>query len=139
MKKVMITAALIGVIGFAGIQAASAHGRYFDSGDNYGYGYCGNWGDNDRPSYNAETPKAYDKFRTETEGIRKDIVVKRSELNALYRQDNPDEKKVAALTGEIYDLETQIEEKAETAGLGSRFEHGPGMMYTYRGGHMMGW
>ena len=32
----------------------------------------------------------------------KEIVVKRSELDALMRQDNPDEKKVAKLTGDLY-------------------------------------
>ena len=60
------------------------------------------------------------------------------------KNDNPDEKKVAKLTGDLYDLETELEAKAESTGVRNRhfYGHGPGMMGTYgqgRGGHMMGW
>ena len=85
-----------------------------------------------------------EKFRDDTSASRKAIVVKRSELNALLRNDNPDEKKVAKSTGELYDIETELEAKAEEAGVRNRYlyEHGPNMMRGYgggRGGHMMGW
>ena len=60
------------------------------------------------------------------------------------RQDNPDETKVAKLTGELYDLKTDLDKKAEAAEIDtpSAYEYGPGMMQGYgwgRSGHMMGW
>ncbi len=139
MKKLITAAALISVISLAGIQIASAHGGYYSNNSDY----CGSYSTDDRTLTNtdAETIK---KFRTDTKSVRKEIVVKRSELNALLRNDNPDERKVAALTGELYDLESEFEEKAEKTGIRNRYSynHGPGMMGTYgrgRGGHMMGW
>ena len=143
MKKTVTAAALIAALTFAGIQTASAHGgRYFGS-NNYGPGYCGNYY-NDSSAYNEEDQAALEKFRDDTKAIRKEIVVKRSELNALISKDNPDETKVAKLTGELYDLEAELDSKAEAAGIDERFAygHGPGMMRGYgwgRGGHMMGW
>ena len=152
MKKVLTAAALIGAISFAGVQAASAHGGY----NSNNYDNCGAYSTNDR-TYSEKDAEAVDKFRAETNSTRKDIVVKRSELNALLRNDNPDEKKVAKLTGDLYDLETELEAKAETTGVRNRYssyDHGPSMMGTYgrgrgghmmdtygrgRGGHMMGW
>jgi hypothetical protein len=95
-------------------------------------------------TYTEKDAEAIEKFRVETNSTRKQIVVKRSELNALLRNDNPDEKKVAKLTGDLYDLETELESKAESTGVKNRYfyGHGPGMMGNYgwgRGGHMMGW
>lgn len=142
MKKIVTAAALISVLIFAGIQSASAHGgRYF--GNNYGGGYCGNYDDNSQ-GLTEKDQAAIEKFKDDTSAIRKEIVVKRSELNALMRQDNPDETKVAKLTGDLYDLKTDLNKKAEAAGIDnpSFYEHGPGMMQGYgwgRGGHMMGW
>lgn len=136
MKKTLLAAALIGTIGIAGVQIASAHN---DFGGNYG-GYCGNYSTQDR-GFSEQDSKAYEKFLDDTGTIRKEIAVKQSELNALYRQDNPDEKKVAALTGELYDLQNQINQKARTAGL-SNPGYGPGMMWgtgSGRGRNMMKW
>lgn len=129
MKKMIMTTALIGLIGFAGIQLASAHSY------GGGYGYCGNY-NGGYAALNDKDREAIEKFRSETSDIRKEIVVKRSELNALARQDNPDEKKVARLTGELYDLQEAFEKKAGDTGY-----RGYGMMHDggYRGGHMMDW
>ena len=140
MKKIVTIAAILSVIGFASYQAASAHGNYYNKGD---YGYCGSF-TTDESTYNKEDAEAIEKFQTETSAIRKEIVVKRSELNALLRNDNPNEKRVAELTGNLYDLEAELETKAEAAGIDNRYayRHGPGMMRGYGwgpGGHMMGW
>jgi Spy/CpxP family protein refolding chaperone len=138
MKKLVTAAVLIGAISFAGIQAASAHSGYYNNNvDN-----CGSYSTDDR-TFTEKDAQAVDKFRDETKSIRKEIFVKKSELNALFRNDNPDERKVAKLTGELYDLETELQEKAETTGVRNRYsyDHGSGMMGTYgrgRGGHMMG-
>ncbi len=139
MKKLITAAAIISVISLAGIQVASAHS------DNYSnnYDYCGSYSTDNRAVTEKDT-EAIEKFRVETNSIRKEIVVKRSELNALLRNDNPDEKKVAKLTGDLYDLQSELEEKADKAGVRGRYayDHGQGMMNSYgrgRGGHMMGW
>ena len=139
MKKLITAAAIMSVISLAGIQAASAHGGNYSNNNDY----CGSYGTDDR-TFTEKDAEAVEKFRVETNSTRKEIVVKRSELNALLRNDNPDEKKVAKLTGDLYDLETELEAKAESTGVRNRhfYGHGPGMMGTYgqgRGGHMMGW
>lgn len=142
MKKTVTVAALLGVLTLAGIQAVSAHdGRYYGN-DGNGRGYCGNY-DADRTGISEKEQAVLEKFKEDTSTLRKDIVVKRSELNALMRQNNPDETKVAKLTGELYDLETDLDKKAEAAEIDAPFadRHGPGMMqgYGWRGGHMMNW
>jgi hypothetical protein len=139
MKKFVTAAAIIGVISLAGIQTASAHGGNYSNN----YDYCGSYSTDNR-TFTEKDAEAIEKFRAETNSVRKEIVVKRSELNALFRNDNPDEKKVAKLTGDLYDLETELNAKAEKTGVRNRYsyDHGPGMMGTYgrgRGGHMMGW
>ena len=125
MKKLITAAALIGVIGFAGIQIASAHGGYFGNNHAYRGSYS-----TDARTFTEKDAQALEKFRADTNSVRKEIVVKRSELNALLRNDNPDERKVAQLTGDLYDLETELETKAETTGIRGRssYNHGPGMM-----------
>jgi len=139
MKKIMIAAALIGVIGIAGTQIASAHGGFRG-----GYGYCGNGYGYDRFDDQASDTvrNNYDKFLDETKASRKEITVKRSELNALMNQANPDEKKVAALTGELYDLNAELDKKADAIGIESGYMHGPGMMWHNGWGpgrHMRAW
>ena len=143
MKKTITAAALIAALTFAGIQTAAAHGGRYSGNNNYGPGYCGSF-NNDNREYTEEEQDALEKFKADTSAIRKEIVVKRSELNALMRQDNPDETKVAKLTGELFDLRADFDSKAEAAEIDTAFgdEHGPGMMRGYgwgRGGHMMGW
>ena len=137
MKKVLTAAAILSVLSFAGIPAVSAHGGY-----NNNYGYCGSYGAENK-AYTEKDVEALEKFRTETSAIRKEIVVKRSELNALLRNDNPDEKKVAKLTGDLYDLEAEFEAKAEETGARSRYSYNdPHHMRGYgwgSGHHMMGW
>ena len=144
MKKIVTVLAILSLIGFASYKAASAHGgRYFGS-NNYGPGYCGTYNSENR-GYTEEDQAAFEKFRDDTKAIRKEIVVKRSELNALISKDNPDETKVAKLTGDLYDLKAELESKAEAAGIDNRYayRHGPGMMgghgWGYGHHHMMGW
>ena len=139
MKKLLTAVSIVSILSLAGIQTASAHSRYYSNN----YDYCGSYSTDNRTFAEKEI-EAVEKFRAETSSVRKEIVVKRSELNALLRNDNPDEQKVAKLTGELYDLETALEEKAKKTGIRNRYayDHGSGMMGTYgwgRGGHMMGW
>ena len=126
MKKYLVAAALIGAIGFSTISMVNARGNYGygtgpGSGDCNGVRYCDNWSNSEKDSEKAAA------FFEETKETRKEIVVKRSELDALMRQDNPDEKKVAKLTGDLYDLQTQMEEKAGvTFEKSARNGYGPG-------------
>ncbi len=122
MKKYLAAAALIGAIGFTGISMANARGNYGPgpgSGDCDGGRYC------NKGFYSEEDNEKAAAFFAETKELRKEIVVKRSELDAMMLQDNPDEKKVAKLTGDLYDLEAQMEEKAEETFEG-KSGYGPG-------------
>ena len=120
MKKYLTAAALIGAIGFTGISMANARGNY-GYGPGSGYGgcnggrYCDSWAPSEKDDEKASA------FFADTKELRKEIVVKRSELDAMMLQDNPDEKKVAKLTGDLYDLKAQMEEKADET-----FEGKPG-------------
>ncbi|KPJ97388.1 MAG: hypothetical protein AMJ60_11400 [Desulfobacterales bacterium SG8_35] len=129
MKKYLVAAALIGAIGLSGISMANARGNYgYGPGPGYencsGGRYCDNW------SYAEKDDEKAAAFFEETKELRKEIVVKRSELDALMRQDNPDEKKVAQLTGELFDLQNTMEEKGGKAFEGRpRYGYGPGPGY----------
>jgi len=129
MKKYLTAAVLLGLIGFAGISMANPQGNY-----GYGYGncggpaYCDNWSDSEKDEAKSSA------FFEETKEIRREIVVKKSELEALMLQDNPDEKKVAGLTGELYDLRSKMQEKAEKTFEGrTRYGYGPGYGNSGRG------
>jgi len=136
MKKLVTAAAIISIISLAGIQTVFAHGggNYSNNND-----YCGSFSTDDR-NVTEKDAEAIEKFRAETSSSWKEIVVKRSELNALLRNDNPDEQKVAKLTGELYDLETELQAKAEKSGISGRnaYGHGPGMMGANSWGHGSG-
>jgi hypothetical protein len=144
MKKLLLIAALIGSLGLGGYQVASAH----MGGYGGGYGYCGDYGYGGQ-GYTEDDAEAISKFRAETVAIRRDLAVKRAELRALNRQDNPDVKRVAELTGEVFDLQTKLDQIAEKHELhkgGRGYGHGygdhRGMMGDGgrgRGRHMMDW
>ncbi len=135
MKKYLAAAALIGAIGFTGISMAN-------SPDNYGSGYgncggpryCDNWSSSEKDNEKASA------FFDETKELRREIVVKRSELDAMMRQDNPDEKKVAKLTGDLFDLQNNMSEKADKAFEGRAGNgYGPGPGYGNCGRGRRGW
>jgi Spy/CpxP family protein refolding chaperone len=138
MKKYLVAAALIGAIAFSGLSMANARGYGYGPGPGYGDcnggRYCDSWSSSEKDDEKTSA------FFEETKEARKEIVVKRSELDALMQQDNPDEKKVAKLTGELFDLQTTMQEKADKAfegraGNGS----GPGPGYGNCGRGRRGW
>jgi Spy/CpxP family protein refolding chaperone len=138
MKKYLVAAALIGVIGFSGMSMANARGYGYGFGPGYsgcdGGRYCDNW------SYSEKDEAKASAFLEETKETRKEIVVKRSELDALMLQDNPDEKKVAKLTGELYDLQTMMQEKADKTFEGRAGNgYGPGQGFGNCGKGRRGW
>ena len=137
MKKYLVVAALVGAIGFAGMSMANARGNY-GYGPGPGYGDCGGGRYCDKGSYSEEDNEKASAFFEETKGLRKEIVVKRSELEALMLQENPDEKKVAKLTGDLYDLRTTMDDKADKAFEG-KAGYGPGPGYGNCGKGRRGW
>lgn len=56
-------------------------------------------------------------FRTDNQAIIKEMAMKRAEKRALMQGDNPDSKLAAQLTGEMFDLRTTMQLKAEEAGV----------------------
>jgi zinc resistance-associated protein len=145
MKKVLIAAALVSVLGLSGLQAATA-GPGWGPGDNS----CRECGMGGRFESEANY-KAIEKFREETVALRKTLAVKRGEYRALMHKDNPDEKRAAALSGELFDLRNELQQKAAERGIFSGFGHrefGCNMMADddddnkdsgrgrHRGGHM---
>ena len=114
VKKYLAVAALVGIFSFVGFSMVSARGNHGHGPDMaYGYGndcgYCDNW------SYDDQDKEKVDTFLKESQETRKQLAVKRSERRALMQQDNPDEKKVGKLTGEIFDLKNLLDEKSRVA------------------------
>ncbi len=129
MKKRLLTIAAIATIGLAGYQLAEA--RPWAGGPGYMMG----------PGYNQqldeETLKAQEKFLSETTELRKKMFAKRAELAAAQNNANPDEKKVAKLSEEFFDLREAIHKKATESGLAGR-GFGPGACGGPCGGAGMG-
>ena len=131
MKKYLAAAALIGALGFTGISMASPQ-NYYGCNNYGGQRYCENRG------YSENDSEKLSALDEETKELRKTIIVKRSELDALMRQDNPDEKKVAKLAGDIYDLQAAMDEKADSV-YGGRTGYGQRPGYGYCGGGRRRW
>lgn len=77
------------------------------------WGHCGHQG-----RFAKLTPeqagKLFDlrqKFLDDTANLRKDMVVKRAEMRALWRAENPDEKQILAKLKEINAVKAKLQEK----------------------------
>jgi len=139
MKKALVITALVVSMGFLGWQQASAN-----KGMGGGPG-MGSWCQKGGPGYtqlDAASKAKLDKFYDETKDLRKQMVMKHAEEVALMNATNPDPAQAAKLAGELFDLRSTIQDKAEAAGVqgligcGDCQGMGPGMG---RGaGHGMG-
>jgi len=117
MKKKIAVAAVIVGIGIAGIN--QAYGGWGKRGGNF----------NDCPmiqggQYAQIDPalqEKRDKFFTDTQELRKQMIMKQAEKQAMLRGDNPDPQAVSKLSGELFDLRTSLRQKAEEAGLPGAF------------------
>ena len=112
MKKILAATALVGIISLAGFSMVKAHGNY---GAGYGkeLGVCDGCGYSDNLSSKGQDGEKMATFLEATKETRKEIAVKKSERRALMKQDNPEEMRVAELTGEIYDLKSLLNAKAK--------------------------
>lgn len=101
MKKGVI----IGLILIAGIILASAVYA------------VGPWGGH-RMGYSKSTDiDTVKKFQKETLPLRDELITKRLELQKEYSKDTPDKARLATLRKEIVNIELNIQEKADAAGL----------------------
>lgn len=135
MKKTLVVTALVLGMGFIGLQQASA---------NWGMGPGCSKGGPGYSQLDAASKTKVDKFYNETQDLRKQMVMKHAEERAIMRSDNPDPGKAAKLAGEIFDLRTTIQDKAEAAGVQDLIGcdgcqgMGPGMGPHHGGGRGMG-
>lgn len=113
MRKIVVVIGLVTVLGFALMQQASARG--WGAGQGGGY-YCPNYGMNYQQMDDATRAKI-DAFRSETIELRKQMAMKRAEKQALMANQNPDPQAIARVEGELFDLRTQMQNKATEAGV----------------------
>ena len=114
MKKALVITALVVSMGFLGWQQASAN-KGMGGGPGMG-GWCQKGG----PGYtqlDAASKAKLDKFYDETKDLRKQMVMKHAEEVALMNATNPDAAQAAKLAGELFDLRSTIQDKAEAAGV----------------------
>lgn len=137
MKKKFVALALIA--GLTVATAASAHwGR---GGRGYGgYGDCpqmqGQMQGQMFQQLDQETQNKIKQFFKDTQPLQKEMAMKRAEKQALMESDKPDPQAVAKVTGELFDLRTTMQEKAELAGVDQYV--GPGRMGRGGLGHGFG-
>ena len=140
MKKTWLAVAVVIAIGTVGYQIADAGPGWPGGMMGHGYGYCQNYGGPmGQQALDEETIAKREKFFEETTELRKQLAVKHVELEALMNQENPDEKKVAKLAGETFDLRTQLRKTAQESGIQGGF--GPNFCggRHHGGGPGMGW
>jgi hypothetical protein len=119
MKKKIAAIALTLTLATTGIALARGGGY----GMGYGYGPM-------QGQMNQQVDKAtqdkLDAFYAETQDLRKKIIMKQAEGQALMQSDNPNSAALSKVSGELFDLRTAMQEKAKAAGLDD-YIGGPGM------------
>ena len=125
MKKKIVAIALV-----AGLSMATVASTGWARGGGYGHGgWGGRGGSWDCPmqgpmmhgpmmqQLDPETRANVAKFFKDNQALHKQIAMKRAEKMALMRSDNPDPGAVAKVAGELFDLHTEMHEKADAAGV----------------------
>jgi hypothetical protein len=107
MKKKIAAAVLI--LGLTMTTAATANW-------NRGKGNCG-CTQMQMQNLDPAVQEKVTQFRTDNQSLFKEMAMKRAEKRALMQSSNPDPKLAAQLTGEIFDLRTTIQLKADEAGV----------------------
>jgi zinc resistance-associated protein len=76
-------------------------------------GHWGHWGKcaNLTPEQAGKLFDLRQKFLDDTASLRKDMVVKRAELHALWRSEKPDQKQILAKLKEIAAVKAKLQEK----------------------------
>lgn len=125
MKKTIAVIAVVLTLGSVGV--ASARG-----GMGYGWGYY------QTPGYgyqqlDPETQAKLDNFYNETQDLRKQIMMKQAERQALIQGTSPNPAAVSKVSGELFDLMATMQDKAKAAGL-ETYVGGPGYGRGMMGG-----
>ena len=118
MKKQILISALAATVALGAATATQAN--WGQRGGGYGQQGMQGPGPRMQMQYQQLDPavkEKLDQFFTDTQDLRKEIVVKRAEQRALLRSDNPDSAAAGKLAGELFDLRTTMREKAEEAGV----------------------
>jgi Spy/CpxP family protein refolding chaperone len=127
MKKALVITALVVGVGLVGWQQASAGRGYGGFGPgNY---YCQGPGPMAYSQIDQATQEKVDKFFDDTKDLRKAMIMKMAEQRALLRAEQPDPTKAAKVAGELFDLRTSIQDKAEAAGVDELIGPHGGMGY----------
>jgi len=108
MKKFTVVALILafGIIGLQ--QLAKAGPGWACAGPGYGAS---------RQAFNSESQQTWENFYNDTAPLREELFAKRTEYNEAMSQEVIDKELAGKLWGEIFDLQTQIREKATAAGL----------------------
>lgn len=111
MKKQIVAIAIITSLAMATTATAN-----WNRGGGRGYGSCCQ----NQQQYQQLDQATQDKisqFFDENKSLQKQIVMKQAEKRALMRTDNPDPKLAARVAGELFDLRTEMRDKAKSAGV----------------------
>ena len=138
MKKQIVAIALI-----AGLSLATVASANWGRGG-HGYGGNGNCpqmqGTPMMQQLDPDTQAKITQFFKDNQALHKQMAMKRAEKQALMQSDKPDPQAVAKVTGELFDLRTSLQEKAEAAGvsqyvmqMGRGMGRGMGMGFGGRG------
>lgn len=144
MKKKI--AAVVLVLGLATAGIASARGMGGGMGGGMGMGMnCGQMQGQmvQAQQLDKATQDKLDAFQRDTQGLRKQMVMKHAEMRALMQAETPNSAAAAKISGELFDLQATMQDKAKAAGvenyIGGPCGGGMGMMGGRGGrGMMMG-
>ena len=137
MKKKIAAIVITLTLATAGIALARGGG---------GYGMGCQYGPMQGQTYqqlDKATQDKLDAFFADSQELRKKIIMKQAEGQALMQSDNPNAAALSKVSGELFDLRTAMHEKARAAGVdsylgGPGMGMGMGMMGGRRGGRGMG-
>lgn len=138
MKKQIAAVALVLTLAVAGI--ASARGG-MGGGMGGGMNCPQMQGQMAMQQLDKATQDKLDAFQRDTQALRKQIVMKHAEMRALMQAGTPNPTAVSKLSGELFDLQGAIQDKARAAGIenlvGGPCGMGCGMMGGRGGGRGM--
>jgi len=111
MKRKKLSVAVLLALGlFLGLAFASGGQPWGMKGQGGQGGHGGKFA-NFTPEQAGKLFDLRQKFLDDTSSLRKDMVVKRAELRALWRAENPDEKQILAKLKEINAIQAKLQEK----------------------------
>ncbi len=104
-------------VGFASARGGMGYGMGYHHPQMQGYAY-------QQPD--AETQAKLNTFYNENQDLRKQIMMKQAERQALVQATNPDPAAMSKVSGELFDLMATMQDKAKGAGLETYVGQGSG-------------